>query len=307
MNSHMQLNRKWRFTFLLCAFLVSSIIVAQVFYQSRAILAGFFQGEQSLMVSAPPVVLAYPKIASVTPQNDTLDVVLDIEDPIIVRFKRSVKEFNIDFRFEPTVAVVYENNSEKTEFRLLPTKPLGAGERYALKIYAKRQGESNAIYRNLGETTFTTLAKQPEKWSADFGQRLKEASRYARPLMREGKYIDVNLENQTLATFEDGKLLDVYLISSGRRGMETPRGTFKIHNKAARPWSKTYGLYMPYWMAITADGKFGIHELPEWPSGYKEGANHLGTPISHGCIRLGIDAAKTVWDWANVGTAVIVH
>jgi hypothetical protein len=66
-------------------------------------------------------------------------------------------------------------------------------------------------------------------------------------------------------------------------------------------------LYMPYWMAITPDGKYGIHELPEWPGGYKEGANHLGRPVSHGCVRLGVGAAKTVYEWASEGTTVVVH
>jgi lipoprotein-anchoring transpeptidase ErfK/SrfK len=64
---------------------------------------------------------------------------------------------------------------------------------------------------------------------------------------------------------------------------------------------------MPFWMAVAADGKFGIHELPEWPGGYKEGANHLGIPVSHGCIRLGVGPAKQVYDWTEVGTPVVIY
>ncbi len=89
--------------------------------------------------------------------------------------------------------------------------------------------------------------------------------------------------------------------------MDTPRGEFKVSNKHPRPWSKQYGLYMPYWMAIMSSGKYGIHELPEWPSGYKEGENHLGTPVSHGCVRLGVGAAKRVYEWAEIGTPIIIH
>jgi lipoprotein-anchoring transpeptidase ErfK/SrfK len=97
------------------------------------------------------------------------------------------------------------------------------------------------------------------------------------------------------------------MISSGKRGMDTPKGSFQIRNKFPRAWSKKYGLFMPYWMAIVPSGQFGIHELPEWPGGYKEGQNHLGTPVSHGCVRLGVGPAKIVYDWAEIGTAVIVH
>jgi lipoprotein-anchoring transpeptidase ErfK/SrfK len=110
-----------------------------------------------------------------------------------------------------------------------------------------------------------------------------------------------------MAIFDQGVILETYLISSGKRGMETPKGNFKIENKAPRPWSKEYGLFMPNWMALMPSGKVGIHELPEWPGGYKEGQSHLGTPVSHGCVRLGVGAAKKVYDWAEIGTSVIVY
>ena len=63
---------------------------------------------------------------------------------------------------------------------------------------------------------------------------------------------------------------------------------------------------MPYWMAFDNRG-YGLHELPEWPGGYKEGASHLGHRVSHGCVRLGVGAAKKLYDWAEVGTLVIVQ
>ena len=90
-------------------------------------------------------------------------------------------------------------------------------------------------------------------------------------------------------------------------GMETPQGQFSIYNKTPRAWSKTYALFMPFWMAFLPSGEMGIHELPEWPGGYKEGANHLGTPVSHGCVRLGVGDAKEVYDWAEIGTPIIIH
>ena len=97
------------------------------------------------------------------------------------------------------------------------------------------------------------------------------------------------------------------MVSTGKRGMETKQGTFAIANKTPRAWSKKYGLFMPYWMALVKSGEFGIHELPEWPGGYKEGTNHLGTPVSHGCVRLGVGSAETVYNFAEVGTPVVIH
>lgn len=137
--------------------------------------------------------------------------------------------------------------------------------------------------------------------------KLEEAMIYAQPQILAGKYIDISLGYQNMVIFENGKALNAFLISSGKKGFDTPIGTFKIENKYPRAWSKKYGLWMPYWMAFKPAGEMGIHELPEWPGGYKEGANHLGTAVSHGCVRLGVDSAKQVYDWAEIGTPVIIH
>ena len=137
--------------------------------------------------------------------------------------------------------------------------------------------------------------------------RLDEAKIYAQPQILTGKYIDISLAHQNMVIFEDGKSLNSFLISSGKKGFNTPAGTFKIENKYPRAWSKKYSLWMPYWMAFLPTGEMGIHELPEWPGGYKEPATHLGTPVSHGCIRLGVGPAKEVYDWAEIGTPVIIH
>lgn len=249
----------------------------------------------------------YPEIVSMTPNDGATDVLLGIEDPITVRFDRSVADFHIDFRLSPSIPLTFRNDTGKTEFEVLPKEPAEPGTQYSLEVFAKWRGEPDSAYRSLGSTTFATLPERPKEWSRDLEERLAEARRFARPIIPTGKYIDIDLSAQVMTIFEDGVLLDAYLVSSGLPGMDTPKGRFKIENKAKRPWSKMYELYLPNWMAITSDGKYGIHELPEWPNGYKEGENHLGIPVSHGCVRLGVGPAARVWNWAEVGTPVVVH
>jgi lipoprotein-anchoring transpeptidase ErfK/SrfK len=118
------------------------------------------------------------------------------------------------------------------------------------------------------------------------------------------KRIEVDLSEQKMRLYENDKMIKEALISSGRPGMETPFGDFKIYNKFPRAWSKSASLWMPYWMAFLPSGFMGIHELPEWPNGRKEGETSLGHPASHGCIRLGVGDAKFVYDWAEIGTPV---
>ncbi|MDO8490002.1 MAG: L,D-transpeptidase family protein [bacterium] len=119
------------------------------------------------------------------------------------------------------------------------------------------------------------------------------------------KSIRVHLKTQTLDYSLGKAVIGHFRISSGKKSLPTPTGTFSIINKDPRAWSKLAGLWMPYWMGFKG-GKFGIHELPEWPGGKKEGANHLGKPVSHGCIRLGIGDAKTLYNWAPIGTPLTI-
>lgn len=133
----------------------------------------------------------------------------------------------------------------------------------------------------------------------------------------EGKYIEVNLKEQKLYMINGSTLEKTFRVSTGKWSTPTPQGIFKIANKNKRAYSSTYKLYMPYWQNFVAldansgpqidPGDYGLHELPEWPNGYKEGQNHLGTPVSHGCIRLGIGPAEEVFNWTSVGTPIYVH
>lgn len=119
------------------------------------------------------------------------------------------------------------------------------------------------------------------------------------------KSLRVILATQTLELYLDGTLYEQYLISSGKPGMATPVGEYTILNKHPRAWSNSAKLWMPYWMAFTTRGH-GLHELPEWPGGKKEGADHLGKPVSHGCVRMGVGAAKRVYEWAPIGTHLTI-
>lgn len=120
------------------------------------------------------------------------------------------------------------------------------------------------------------------------------------------KKIEINLERQELSYLVNDILIGTFQVSSGLPGKETPQGNYQIYSKAPKAWSKLAGLWMPYWMAFVPNGRFGIHELPYWPSGYREGADHLGKPVSHGCVRLGIGPAEFLYNWAEIGTPVII-
>ncbi len=119
------------------------------------------------------------------------------------------------------------------------------------------------------------------------------------------KSIYINLARQRLEPRVDGVTMASYPISSGLARTPTPVGAFKVLQKNPRAWSRAAKLWMPYWMHFSGRGH-GIHELPEWPNGRKEGESHLGHRASHGCVRLGVDTAKTLYEWAPIGTPVVI-
>jgi len=126
------------------------------------------------------------------------------------------------------------------------------------------------------------------------------------PLSSKDLYIDIDISEQRLRLVKKGKVIASYLCSTGTYSMPTPLGVFHINSKSALTYSAPYGLYMPYWMAFIGSS-YGIHELPYWPGGYREGSDHLGRRVSHGCVRLGIGPAAQVYSMVSVGTMVYIH
>lgn len=169
-------------------------------------------------------------------------------------------------------------------------------------IYLDRNKAITDLKNQIGNTNITVAL---QTYNEDPKELVINSDEGAVAGRFEGKYIDVNLATQRLCTFEGQENKGCYTISSGKPSMPTPTGTFHIQNKNERQWSSKYGLWMPYWEAFSGD--YGLHELPEWPGGYKEGQDHLGHPVSHGCVRLGIGDAKTIFDWTEIGTPVYIH
>lgn len=115
----------------------------------------------------------------------------------------------------------------------------------------------------------------------------------------------IDLSEQKMDYYVNGKKWRSFLISSGKPSMQTPVGMYQIVNKSDLAWSASYGLYMPFWLGFDRN-RIGIHELPIWPSGYREGEDHLGKAVSHGCIRLGVGAAEYVYNRLQVGDRIEV-
>ena len=248
-----------------------------------------------------------PTVANVYPSNKQTEV--DYDAKIKVDLKDSLSEqLFLEIDINPDIGVVAFLNEDRTSVQIIPKNNLEKAQKYELSINVKDKLQRE-FSKNLYQGSFTTKIPPRIIYNFDKNGEPKKTTDLTWEIpakISEGKYIDIDLTHQVMSIFENGLRKGSYKISSGKRGMNTPTGTFHILSKGRRPWSEKYGLYMPYYMGFTTKGH-GIHELPEWPSGYKEGANHLGIPVSHGCVRLGVGPAKLIYDFTPKGTPVVVH
>ena len=121
-----------------------------------------------------------------------------------------------------------------------------------------------------------------------------------------GKRIVVDLSAQRMYVYQNGQLLWNWVVSTGRPGQATAVGHYKVLNKIPNAYAYTWNLQMPYWLGIYWAGSLqnGIHALPIQANGQRLWAGYLGQRVSFGCIILGTQNAKTLYNWARVGTPV---
>lgn len=121
-----------------------------------------------------------------------------------------------------------------------------------------------------------------------------------------GRWIEVNLFEQTMAVYQDHQLVFATLIASGMEPFYTQPGLFPIYEK------KETG---PMAGAFEADRSdfYYLQDVPFTMYYDKARALHaaywrhsLGFPQSHGCVNLSIIDAHWLFDWAQIGDWVYV-
>ncbi len=123
-----------------------------------------------------------------------------------------------------------------------------------------------------------------------------------------GKYILVSISKQHLYAYDNGQLIYSFIASTGM-GNSTRVGNFSVLDKIPNAYGANWDLWMPDWIGIYWSGNLenGIHALPILSGGTRLWAGYLGTPISFGCIVLGINEAHELYNWADVGTPVEIQ
>jgi lipoprotein-anchoring transpeptidase ErfK/SrfK len=123
-----------------------------------------------------------------------------------------------------------------------------------------------------------------------------EASGAANP----GRWIEVDLSTQMTYAYEGDAQVNSFLISSGLWQHPTVTGQFQIYAKYPSTLMAGEDYYLPGvpWVMYFYKG-YSFHGT-YWHSNF-------GTPMSHGCLNMYTPDAEWLYNWADIGTTVVVH
>jgi lipoprotein-anchoring transpeptidase ErfK/SrfK len=122
------------------------------------------------------------------------------------------------------------------------------------------------------------------------------------------KWIDVNIAAKHMEMYEQGTVVQTYPVSAGAPETPTPQGHFKIFEKLPVQDMRGYNAngtkyFQPHvrWVSYFS-GSNAIHGNYWRPLSWFGDRNS-----SHGCVSIPDDQAKLIYDWAPIGTPVVVH
>ncbi|MEA5577992.1 L,D-transpeptidase [Anabaena sp. UHCC 0451] len=140
-------------------------------------------------------------------------------------------------------------------------------------------GSSDAVWANPDNNKIATAI-----------QTLKESDQ---------RWIQINLSEQNLIAWEGNKPVYAITISSGKKSTPTRVGTFKIQTKHKKTRMQGRGYNVPNVPhTMYYQGGYAIHGA-YWH-------HKFGTPVSNGCVNLAPNHAKWVFEWADIGTPVVI-
>ncbi|MGI0489759.1 L,D-transpeptidase [Pantanalinema rosaneae CENA516] len=148
------------------------------------------------------------------------------------------------------------------------------------------------------------LVIAPERSTAQGGVVVAQATQIAEAVtslkQSNDRWIEIKLSSQRLIAWEGGIPVYAVIVSTGKSSTPTVKGVFAIQtrHRYARMQGDDYDVPdVPYTMYYYRG--YAIHGA-YWH-------NNFGTPVSHGCVNVAVNHAGWLYDWAKVGTPVVVR
>jgi lipoprotein-anchoring transpeptidase ErfK/SrfK len=147
---------------------------------------------------------------------------------------------------------------------------------------------ANAVmaYRKMTGMARTTIASEQV-----FAGLLKGRGAFKVRHAGDGHHVEARLDKQVLALIDGGKVVRIYHISSGKPSTPTVRGRFKVYMKT--PGTNAKGMVDSNYF-IRGYAIHGYASVPPYNA-------------SHGCLRVPIMNARTIYNWVRIGDVVWVE
>jgi len=154
-------------------------------------------------------------------------------------------------------------------------------------VFEEATGRAVIAYRKL-----TGLERSPTTNTRIFQLLQEGAGGFHVRYRGDGRHVEADLTRQVLAEIEPGgQVRAIFTISSGKPSTPTVVGRFRVYEKT--PGFNAEGMLdSNYFIA-----GYAIH-------GYAEVPNY---PASHGCLRVPIPNASSIFEWVRLGTPVDVY
>ncbi len=107
---------------------------------------------------------------------------------------------------------------------------------------------------------------------------------------------------------EQGRVRRSYLVSGSVTDNLDP-GTYQVYSRSRNAIGIDDSGTMQYFVRFTqgdTGAAIGFHDIPVNNGSRVQTVDQLGTPTSHGCIRQRTSDAKAMWEFAALGTTVVV-
>jgi lipoprotein-anchoring transpeptidase ErfK/SrfK len=104
-----------------------------------------------------------------------------------------------------------------------------------------------------------------------------------------------------------GDVQRTYLVSGSVYDNLDP-GAYSVYSRSEQAWGIDDSGTMKYFVRFAHgdNAAIGFHDIPIDDGEPVQAVDQLGTPLSHGCIRQRRADARELWDFAPVGTKVVV-
>jgi lipoprotein-anchoring transpeptidase ErfK/SrfK len=107
---------------------------------------------------------------------------------------------------------------------------------------------------------------------------------------------------------DDGTIFDTHRVS-GRIDQPNP-GTYTVWSRSPTTCSRLHSNICMRFMVRFAHSfrgdNIGFHEIPRRDGVPMQDVSQLGLSLSGGCVRQATDDAVIMWNWAQIGTVVVV-